>query len=956
MARRGWPAIRLLLVLVLLQTLVPTSLIGAQPSPAAGPSIENAELDTASLQRLSGASRYETAVEISKESFSTGASTVVVATGESFPDALSGGPLAAVLEAPLLLVRRDSVPTSVIAEIQRLGADSAVILGGTGAISTAVVQKISGLNGGIDVRRLGGSDRYVTSALIADDLRTRADVDPDTAMIATGQDFPDALAIAPYAAYAQVPILLVRKDAVPDAIARALGELSLSGTVIAGGTGAVSQAVADTLPNPVRLGGADRYQTSRLIADYGCENGLWFTNTMVATGANFPDALAAGPLGAALEAPLVLTPAATVSPAADAFVRSHRAAVETIWVIGGTGAVSQNVASKLLQASQTAIPDTTVVLNDLTRSLVYSVSADKKKIIFSEDSPQLDALSVGDIIVSEPVSEAPYGLLRKVTAIDRSSNAVIVNTLGAQLEDAMGTSSGDAVAELSPWDVASVNTLPGVTLEQSTDEFSLDDSFEISIDDVVLYEDGPASIKANGSISIEPDVVFNVSTEWLQLKTFLFKTSIDEEANVSVSASCDVVDLSKKVKIAEYWLTPITIPAGVPIVITPVLTVNVGLDGKVSVGIEAGATQTASLAGGIKYENGSWSRISEFENSFSFEAPAASASASAEVWAGPQLDLLLYGVFGPTATVKAYVELKASTNQSPPWTLHAGLKCDVGVNFTIFKVIDIGYSATVIDWKRLLASAETGNIAGQVTDSTTGGPLNDVTVLVQKNGQTVTSTSSGPDGRYSTGPLSPGGGYTVKFRRTGYVEYTQTGVTVPDTGSVSVNAMLTPMTATGSLRIVLTWGEYPEDLDSHLTGPLSSGERFHVYYNDEQAWDNDELAADLDVDDITSYGPETTTLRIPIQGTYRYSVHDFSNKYSDYSMEMAYSEAVVRVYSGSGLVATYTVPAEDGTLWTVFEWNGSQLDPINAMSYESDQGAITSLGDSAVISRDAGQK
>lgn len=133
--------------------------------------------------------------------------------------------------------------------------------------------------------------------------------------------------------------------------------------------------------------------------------------------------------------------------------------------------------------------------------------------------------------------------------------------------------------------------------------------------------------------------------------------------------------------------------------------------------------------------------------------------------------------------------------------------------------------------------------------------------------------------------------------------------------------------ATGEVRIILTWGESPSDLDSHLTGPdeFSDGSttdednRFHVaYYN------RDEDVADLDLDDTSSFGPETITIT-PASGTtlraglYRYTVHHFSG-----TGTIASSPATVRLVFSDGSERTFS-PMDDGTLtgsgdiWTVFE-------------------------------------
>jgi uncharacterized protein YfaP (DUF2135 family) len=135
-------------------------------------------------------------------------------------------------------------------------------------------------------------------------------------------------------------------------------------------------------------------------------------------------------------------------------------------------------------------------------------------------------------------------------------------------------------------------------------------------------------------------------------------------------------------------------------------------------------------------------------------------------------------------------------------------------------------------------------------------------------------------------------------------------------------------------RIVLTWGETPKDLDSHLTGPISgSSNRFHIYFDDKGS-SSFSPYADLDFDETNSSGPEIVTIYKQFEGVYRYSVHDFSNRELTNSNALSDSGAQVKVYRGSNLVDTFDVPInQGGTLWAVFELSGDIITPINLMSY-----------------------
>lgn len=203
--------------------------------------------------------------------------------------------------------------------------------------------------------RYAGIDRYETAAAIS---RATYPAGASAVVIATGTDFPDALAAAPLAAKLAAPLLLTQPGGLPQSTADELTRLSPERVIIVGGTGAISRATADALRtrtgvNPERLAGVDRYATAQRIAEYGWQDG--FTDLMVATGKDYPDALSASPVASRLGGPLVLVPAADgdqLRPA-RAVLEKSRAAV--VHVVGGTGAVPTRVADAIVKGLPASI-------------------------------------------------------------------------------------------------------------------------------------------------------------------------------------------------------------------------------------------------------------------------------------------------------------------------------------------------------------------------------------------------------------------------------------------------------------------------------------------------------------------------------------------------------------------------------------------------------------------------
>lgn len=188
------------------------------------------------VSRLRGASRYATAAAVSAAHFEAGVPVAYVASGEGFADALSGGAAAAALGGPVLLVQPDAVPSATEQELRRLAPGRIVVLGGTSAVSDAVVAELRAHSD--EVRRVSGADRYATSAAVSRDAFSGTH---ETVFVATGATFADALAGVPAAGALGAPLMLVEPDRLPAEVAAELDRLRPKRIVILGGERSVSQ-------------------------------------------------------------------------------------------------------------------------------------------------------------------------------------------------------------------------------------------------------------------------------------------------------------------------------------------------------------------------------------------------------------------------------------------------------------------------------------------------------------------------------------------------------------------------------------------------------------------------------------------------------------------------------------------------------------------------------------------
>lgn len=291
--------------------------------------------------RLSGLDRYETSVSISNEGWIDSADTAIITTGLDFPDALSAAPLAKKYNAPILLTSPNSLNLKVSAELTRLGVTKVFIIGGTGAVSTNIETQLK--SKGITYTRLSGKDRYETSVAVANAVGVTGNL-----VVATGENYPDALSIASWAANNGAPIILTGCKSIPACTAAYLNSVAgkVSTTYVIGGDGVVSNAVMYKLKNPKRVGGKDRFATNLAVLNT-FKGDFDFSKLYIATGNQFPDALSGSALAAQSKSAIVLSNSGSL-PDIKSFIDSVKGSLNSAYVLGGTGAVSDSAVSSLV--------------------------------------------------------------------------------------------------------------------------------------------------------------------------------------------------------------------------------------------------------------------------------------------------------------------------------------------------------------------------------------------------------------------------------------------------------------------------------------------------------------------------------------------------------------------------------------------------------------------------------
>ncbi|MDL2311112.1 BspA family leucine-rich repeat surface protein, partial [Peptostreptococcaceae bacterium OttesenSCG-928-C18] len=266
----------------------------------------NQQLKNFRLNRITGLNRYETSAKVAQEGHpvANDVGTVIIASGENYTDKLTATVLASVRRAPILLTKKDSLPESVLKEIERIDPREIIIIGGENTISKEIENKLADYT----VERIAGINRYSTAVKIAEVIRSWSGGSATEVILVSGTDFPDAIAMTTKASKKMIPMLLTSPDSLSTETEEALKIWNLSKVTIGGGSASVSNEVEETVknitPDVTRIAGANRYETSVKVAKSVYPNSK---HIVVASGENFSDAIVGSAYASKKEVPIVLS-------------------------------------------------------------------------------------------------------------------------------------------------------------------------------------------------------------------------------------------------------------------------------------------------------------------------------------------------------------------------------------------------------------------------------------------------------------------------------------------------------------------------------------------------------------------------------------------------------------------------------------------------------------------------
>ncbi|MDZ4170479.1 MAG: cell wall-binding repeat-containing protein [Coriobacteriia bacterium] len=711
----------LLLVPLLLSNI---AIAGAAPEPVEPSVYKMAAMATAStgrptevekpgFSRVAASGAVAQSVALSR-GWSTASSVVLVGKSNWKENAVAPG-LAGALDAPILATSGLRLDTAVSSRLSQMRTKTVYVIGGSRAVSSSVVKALQRKR--IRVIRLAGTSPADTSRVVALRIKLITKATPVVIAVAEG-DYAGAGAVSAYAAAAAAPVLLTNRTTVPSATKLALRSLQATMTVVVGPTSKISAAVALAFPGAVRVGGANAYDTSAKLADFGVQRGMSLEKTVVMTGESFPQAVLAGPWAGRTGSPILLTKRTSLPAEVKTFVASSGSSIKKLRVVGTTKEVATGVVSQMMTAAATIIyadlinPDTPSTSID-----VQSVSATSLRV--TGTPADLGDLKIGSVLIGERSTTAPEGYFRKVVGIAQSSGAVTLETTAATLSDCIaqgglnlsfasggsstGAGSGSLVSPMSQRARGSDITAAG------WDEIGQG----ASITSAIAFEVAEG-VTINGSHKFG----WSISLKWYEgdfwhpgPEIVEFRRTIDRSYKFSIKGKATLAEWKREKKLVDKQFTGPSIPIGIgaiPTLIDFEVISKASLSGEFSASIEGGATKTDTQ--GWRWKDGSLSTIDE-SHDWKPDNPKLVLEGQAEAKVSIQVEVtwLIAGLAGPGVAVEGYlanrfavtVEVEASNEgagatvgaatvtPSIKWGLYAGVTGKIIAKVDIFGVIEL---------------------------------------------------------------------------------------------------------------------------------------------------------------------------------------------------------------------------------------------------------------------------
>lgn len=343
---------------------------------------------------------------------------------------------------------------------------------------------------------------------------------------------------------------------------------------------------------------------------------------------------------------------------------------------------------------ETIIPGTTKIIsaNDWQNYLV-SISADSTGFTFKSEINSTYNFKVNDIIVSE-------GFIKKIAMIQKNNNRLIIKTVAASLTAAVEKGKGSVTTRLSMKQIVYIRK--GVNNGRiSGFEFVLNSIFHDEDRDPVTTDD---QIVVSGSLLIDVLIHFDIEIENHSLKKMEIRADLNEEAALTFQAA-QAFKLIEEIEIAKIEANPIHFFIGkLPVTITPVIVVKVGINGQASAALTTATVHNAIYTASVVFTQAEqWNSCSEFDNLFSYNRPTLNGNANSKAFVTTGLLLKFYNLVGPEITGILYDEIIADSSQTQ---LFIGANADIGIKMDVFDPTMVDYfEDALITYRKKIAES-----------------------------------------------------------------------------------------------------------------------------------------------------------------------------------------------------------------------------------------------------------
>ena len=332
---------------------------------------------TISKVRLGGANRIETNIKVIDNAFQS-SDYVIIASDTEYTEAIISASISGQYAAPVLLSSSDSLSGSTIAEIKKLGATKAIIVGST--LKESISTQLTTI--GLSCQRVVGTDKYNTAIKVANDITTYS-----TAFLVSGDSFADGMSVAPIAHILKAPVLLTKSNEISPATLSLLNSQNIKKVYIIGGPVVISDSILASIPTAERIYGSSRYDTNiDIIKKFSST--FNFSTIYLTTGGNFPDALSGSSTGSA-----VLLTQRKPSSSLKGFIDSIRDSLKTIKVLGGDAAVREYTVNNIINNTPITIVEAEP-LSDAEEAIATAKAEAAKKLAKSQLDAKYNTLSI----------------------------------------------------------------------------------------------------------------------------------------------------------------------------------------------------------------------------------------------------------------------------------------------------------------------------------------------------------------------------------------------------------------------------------------------------------------------------------------------------------------------------------------------------------------------------------